>query len=145
MSEGDTLDNDCDGRIEEEKRDDIDNDGDGIVDEDLIKPNRQNGAWTEWVYTDCTKNCSELKRYGTRTCTNPVPQNFGDDCEGVSAEVQTEGCHVKHRCPGVCPEGQWNVDCTSKCERCYPDCDKWDGTCMACDIGYVLRNGKCDQ
>ena len=32
---GDTLDNDCDGRIDEEIRDGKDNDGDGDVDEDL--------------------------------------------------------------------------------------------------------------
>ena len=32
---GDVIDNDCDGLIDEEKKDGIDNDGDGKVDEDL--------------------------------------------------------------------------------------------------------------
>ena len=32
---GDVVDNDCDGSIDEEKKDGIDNDGDGKVDEDL--------------------------------------------------------------------------------------------------------------
>ena len=32
---GDGIDNDCDGRIDEEVRDNEDNDGDGKVDEDL--------------------------------------------------------------------------------------------------------------
>ena len=32
---GDSLDNDCDGRIDEEVRDGKDNDGDGKIDEDL--------------------------------------------------------------------------------------------------------------
>ena len=35
MVPGDSLDNDCDGRIDEEIRDRKDNDGDGDVDEDL--------------------------------------------------------------------------------------------------------------
>ena len=32
---GDGIDNDCDGKIDEETRDGIDNDGDGQIDEDL--------------------------------------------------------------------------------------------------------------
>ena len=32
---GDGLDNDCDGKIDEEKLDNKDNDGDGKIDEDL--------------------------------------------------------------------------------------------------------------
>ena len=32
---GDGIDNDCDGKIDEETRDGIDNDGDGQIDEDF--------------------------------------------------------------------------------------------------------------
>ena len=32
---GDGIDNDCDGKIDEEIRDSRDNDGDGVIDEDL--------------------------------------------------------------------------------------------------------------
>ena len=35
MELGDELDNDCDGKIDEEVRDGKDNDGDGEIDEDL--------------------------------------------------------------------------------------------------------------
>ena len=35
MVAGDGLDNDCDGKTDEEKLDKIDNDGDGKIDEDL--------------------------------------------------------------------------------------------------------------
>ena len=35
MAPGDGIDNDCDGKIDEEVRDGKDNDGDGSVDEDL--------------------------------------------------------------------------------------------------------------
>ena len=33
--EGDGIDNDCDGYIDEERRDRKDNDGDGLIDEDI--------------------------------------------------------------------------------------------------------------
>ena len=32
---GDVIDNDCDGRTDEERRNGVDDDGDGLVDEDL--------------------------------------------------------------------------------------------------------------
>ena len=35
MVPGDGLDNDCDGRFDEEIQDSVDNDGDGLIDEDL--------------------------------------------------------------------------------------------------------------
>ena len=35
MRPGDQMDNDCDGRVDEEIRDRKDNDGDGKIDEDL--------------------------------------------------------------------------------------------------------------
>ena len=35
MEPGDGLDNDCDGKFDEELQDSIDNDGDGEIDEDL--------------------------------------------------------------------------------------------------------------
>ena len=38
--EGDGIDNDCDGNIDEERRDRKDNDGDGLIDEDLASVTR---------------------------------------------------------------------------------------------------------
>lgn len=39
MVPGDGIDNDCDGRIDEEMDNKIDDDGDGMIDEDLgLKP-----------------------------------------------------------------------------------------------------------
>ena len=37
--DGDKKDNDCDGQIDEEKRDRQDNDGDGLIDEDTVEVN----------------------------------------------------------------------------------------------------------
>ena len=33
--ESDGIDNDCDGKVDEEIRDRVDNDGDGLIDEDI--------------------------------------------------------------------------------------------------------------
>jgi len=44
-----------------------------------------NGGWSEWSdYTACTPSCDGGVRYRERTCTNPPPQNGGDDCHGPS-------------------------------------------------------------
>ena len=43
--EGDGIDNDCDGVIDEEDRDGRDNDGDGLIDEDLKLVIGGRGAW----------------------------------------------------------------------------------------------------
>ena len=40
-SAGDGIDNDCDGRVDEERKDGKDNDNDGKVDEDLDLVNKQ--------------------------------------------------------------------------------------------------------
>ena len=37
MKVGDQIDNDCDGKVDEEWEDNIDNDGDGEIDEDVSK------------------------------------------------------------------------------------------------------------
>ena len=39
-----------------------------------------NGNWSEWSeWANCTLQCWKIR---TRTCTNPSPQYFGNDCKG---------------------------------------------------------------
>ncbi|XP_062591400.1 uncharacterized protein LOC134252872 isoform X2 [Saccostrea cucullata] len=49
------------------------------------------GGWTDWSeWSECNNENGEWKRSKTRTCTNPLPQHGGKDCEGE--EMIEESC-----------------------------------------------------
>ncbi|RUS75554.1 hypothetical protein EGW08_016679, partial [Elysia chlorotica] len=55
------------------------------------------GEWSEWGdWTECTKTCGGGVRSRERTCTNPAPDNGGQECEGGPQE--TSICN-----PDPCP------------------------------------------
>lgn len=57
-----------------------------------------NGGWSEWSdYTNCTPSCDGGVRYRERTCTNPPPQNGGDECLGPS-KAYWEICNSDVEC-----------------------------------------------
>jgi len=44
-----------------------------------------NGGWSKWgSYAACSLTCGGGIQWRTRTCTNPRPQNGGENCEGES-------------------------------------------------------------
>ncbi len=46
------------------------------------------GGWTVWIpSTACSEPCGPGFLNESRSCTNPVPQNGGDDCSGDSERV----------------------------------------------------------
>lgn len=55
-----------------------------------------NGVWTDWsVWSTCSVTCGTGKQVRTRTCTNPAPQNGGQNCIGDSREEKscnTQSC-----------------------------------------------------
>lgn len=73
------------------------------------------GGWTEWTeWTECSTTCDNGTQTRTRTCTNPVPQYNGSDCEGEHTENRM--CFLKH-CPVDCvwmPWTPWN-NCSLEC------------------------------
>ncbi|GFO05466.1 hemicentin-1 [Plakobranchus ocellatus] len=115
---GDTVDNDCDGRVDEEALDNIDNDNDGQVDEDLALPPRVDGAWGAWsAYGACSVSCGGTgTKVRTRACDNPAPQNNGEDCPGDSS--QSQSCDMTGTpCPidgGLTSWTSWSV-CSVTC------------------------------
>lgn len=73
------------------------------------------GGWTEWTeFSDCSTTCDNGTQTRTRTCTNPVPQYNGSDCDGHHQE--SIPCFLRH-CPVDCrwlPWTDWGV-CTHEC------------------------------
>jgi hypothetical protein len=56
------------------------------------------GHWTDWSsWTSCDVTCGNGTHIRTRTCTNPLPANKGNDCIGES--VDSSEC-LKDNCPG---------------------------------------------
>ena len=56
------------------------------------------GGFSDWsVWTECSVTCGGGEQTRTRTCSNPEPQNGGNDCVGDLEESQT--CSTD-ACPG---------------------------------------------
>lgn len=69
----------------------------------------QNGGWSEWTVSG---PCCDGKQTISRTCTEPAPQNGGDDCDGPS--------QMEQHCQGdTCSNGGWGEwsDYGSCCDR----------------------------
>ncbi|XP_059142304.1 uncharacterized protein LOC131929932 [Physella acuta] len=137
MVRGDIIDNDCDGRVDEEYLDGWDNDHDGYIDEDLAKPNRVNGGWQAWRAWTCTQNCKSTDMERVRRCVNPRPVNFGSNCLGKENETKSSNCWVRKRCPTTCPKMSYGAECAHTCSNCVNDCNKFNGSCLKrCIPGY---------
>ncbi|XP_047134964.1 zinc metalloproteinase-disintegrin-like ohanin isoform X1 [Hydra vulgaris] len=63
------------------------------------------GSWSNWsAFTKCSKGCGGGIQQRYRFCTNPVPQNNGNDCIGKSIEevsCNSESCPVAESCLAV--------------------------------------------
>jgi hypothetical protein len=73
------------------------------------------GGWTEWTeFSICSTTCDNGTQTRTRSCTNPVPQYNGSDCEGPHTE--SKACFLEH-CPVDCewlPWTEWS-NCSNVC------------------------------
>ena len=52
--------------------------------------------WSEW--TSCSQTCGTGSQIRFRTCSNPIPQHGGMDCDGTMTEVQS--CKLSD-CPSL--------------------------------------------
>ncbi|KAK0061949.1 platelet endothelial aggregation receptor 1 [Biomphalaria pfeifferi] len=95
------------------------------------------GQWSEWA---CSKTCTEPKQARKRNCISEEPEL---QCYGKREEWKSFNCYVNELCPGVCPKGEWGVDCVNKCGHCLDDCDKFQGSCSACQPGFMGRETGC--
>lgn len=142
---GDSIDNDCDGRIDEEVQNGEDDDFDSLVDEDVME-DRVSGSWGPWQPWYCHKVCGlpgqrqRLKRKRFRACDDPIPRNKGGVCRGLNVETAPGTCGTCSRVVFIdtCPLGKFLRDCTGDCPQgCYTNvCDQGSGKCSSCSTGY---------
>lgn len=144
---GDSIDNDCDGLIDEELWNGEDDDGDLRTDEDLLEErlNGQWGSWRQWHFDDTCRSGIRyrMRRQRFRACDLPSPANGGMACQGRHIQNSSEDC--LSRCeeqdnPTICPLGKYGKDCTLTCPvGCAMNaCEAERGTCMwqRCKPGY---------
>ncbi|CAD5123995.1 DgyrCDS12301 [Dimorphilus gyrociliatus] len=86
-----------------------------------------NGVWSAWIASgECSTSCGPGKKLFKRTCSNPAPENGGDDCTGD--DVKTEDCNL-----GPCPiNGGWS-------KWVFDDCS------VSCGTGIQTGQRKCDN
>ena len=56
-----------------------------------------NGGWSDWSdWSSCSTTCGDGVRSQTRTCNNPTPTAYGEECTGTN--VTELPCSVRE-CP----------------------------------------------
>ncbi|XP_076472736.1 SCO-spondin-like isoform X3 [Babylonia areolata] len=125
---GDTIDNDCDGTVDEEILNNIDDDGDGLIDEDLAETPNVDGNWGSWgTYGPCSVTCGTGSKSRTRQCDNPAPMGGGENCTGSASD--TADCTMA-ACEVDGNWGSWGP---------YMECS------VTCGDGIKSRTRQCDN
>ena len=58
------------------------------------------GGYSPWSYwSQCTKSCGSGTQRRSRSCTNPLPANGGQNCSGQGQATELQSCNT-HSCPG---------------------------------------------
>ncbi|XP_066276578.1 IgGFc-binding protein-like [Branchiostoma lanceolatum] len=106
---GDGVDNDCDGRVDEELRNGVDDDGDGLIDEDLASEEGDVDECAENL-DDCDANADCINTHGSYNCECRAGYTGdGRTCEGAEGVCKCNGdthCYTfddrKHDYQGIC-------------------------------------------
>ncbi|CAL1543135.1 unnamed protein product, partial [Lymnaea stagnalis] len=87
VKENDHIDNDCDGAVDEEFKNNKDEDKDNLIDEDIHYTNRIDGHWGTWDKWECESGSSQIRRkFRRRYCDKPAPFDGGKECEGPARQ-----------------------------------------------------------
>ncbi|CAG2193797.1 SEMA5 [Mytilus edulis] len=84
------------------------------------------GGWSSWQpWSHCSKDCGGGSQHRKRSCDNPQPMGFGEDCSGH--DIEARQCNI-HSCQGV-----WG--CWSEYSVCS----------ASCGHGSHVRVRRCDS
>ncbi|KAH3739259.1 hypothetical protein DPMN_045909 [Dreissena polymorpha] len=88
------------------------------------------GNWSDWsTWSDCSVTCDVGLRKKTRTCTNPRPDRFGDNCYGDASEYT------------VCQKDT----CINPVHGNWSDWSTWSSCSVTCDVGLRKRTRTCSN
>ncbi|XP_059143676.1 uncharacterized protein LOC131931013 [Physella acuta] len=141
MFEGDLVDNDCDGYIDEETPG-KDYDNDQLFSEDLKRKNAAHGAWGGWEGWMCEDSCSNSNFTKRRYCDEPAPEYEGAQCQGHNLETKNSVCGTDDCFAVDCPVGFYGKNCEHSCPNCAGGCRVVDGSCWTCKPGWL--GSHCD-
>ncbi|CAC5382235.1 Coadhesin,Hemicentin-1,Mucin-like protein,Thrombospondin-1 [Mytilus coruscus] len=74
------------------------------------------GNWANWTpWTECPETCKDENINRTRFCSNPIPENNGNECIGNDTEFMS--CHTA-KCPVFGEWTSWSSwsDCPESCD-----------------------------
>eukprot|EP00795_Rhopilema_esculentum_P012329 gene12329-2978_t len=93
-----------------------------------IKPCRIDGGWSQWsLWSPCSRTCGISVKRRKRSCTNPVPQNGGAQCDGGFSQSQNRFC--------------WGKDCVRN--RTWTNWSVFSPCSASCGQGERIRRRFC--
>ncbi|XP_045179206.2 A disintegrin and metalloproteinase with thrombospondin motifs adt-1-like [Mercenaria mercenaria] len=85
------------------------------------------GGWSDWSHWgECSATCDFGMQRRDRSCSNPYPSRFGDNCYGESRDD-------RFCMPGPCANGGWS------------DWTGWGSCTATCGPGLRKRHRRCDN
>ncbi|KAH9495602.1 hypothetical protein Btru_014752 [Bulinus truncatus] len=122
----DLIDNDCDGRIDEETRNQKDDDGDELIDEDL-NVFSDNESDILLAYPNTEEHVPATSTTPSTTPSTTLSQRSTDYSQMPEVNVATKDCTMPF---------YWGDHCRHSCRHCLTDCNKLNGSCDGCYPGF---------
>ncbi|XP_055873176.1 uncharacterized protein LOC106050624 isoform X2 [Biomphalaria glabrata] len=125
----DLIDNDCDGKIDEEINNQIDDDGDELIDEDLNIFTDNNTVRTMSLvdFLSATPNLPETTMTPKWSQMTTIPQSVNSSRPSGNSSISSRICTTPYH---------YGENCRYSCKHCLSDCDKVNGSCDDCYPGY---------
>lgn len=96
-----------------------------------------NGGYSPWsVWTHCSVTCGIGHHSRSRSCTNPPPGRYGDDCSEVGSNIQTAECNSGKECLLTqLKNHNQTAECNNtSCVGIYPNNNSFDMFSICCSL-----------